>query len=368
MGRQRKAGIAGAIVGTASAGVAVGALAKRYAVGRIRLRSDPEAGEPFGELGGTPAMVPASDGVALHAEVDGPPDAPLTVVFCHGYTLNSDAWHYQRRGLRDGHRLVLWDQRCHGRSQRTGVLDRSIDRLGEDLHDVLAALVPGPCVLVGHSMGGMTIMALADRHPELFGDRVRGVALIATSAGRLAELTLGLPALVSKVVRWIAPPAVAALGRSGALVDKGRAAGTDVSFLAMRYFGFGDPGNVSPTVVDFAETMIRLTPTDVIADFYPTLMSHDKLTALDVLDKVPTSIIVGDRDWLTPPDHSRAISAAVPTARLSVVAGAGHLVLLERPDMVNSALRDLIRRAVAHRSGPGGGPGDGAGETSGDLS
>jgi pimeloyl-ACP methyl ester carboxylesterase len=268
------------------------------------------------------------------------------VVFVHGYTLNLDSWHYQRRDLRDGHRLVLFDQRSHGRSTRIPAADCSIDRLGEDLYEVLEALVPGPCVLVGHSMGGMTIMALADRHPELFGDRVRGVALISTSAGKLAEVTLGLPALAAKTVHKVVAPTVSLLGRRGDLVDKGRAVGTDLSFLAMRWFGFGDSRNVSPTVVDFVDTMIRETPTDVIAEFYPALMSHDKLKALDVLDSVPTCILVGDKDWLTPPDHSRAIAAAVPTAQLTEVPGTSHLVLLERPGTVNDALRDLVKRAT----------------------
>jgi Predicted hydrolases or acyltransferases (alpha/beta hydrolase superfamily) len=343
--RRRRVGIAGAVVGAASAGVATAALAKRYAVGRIRLRPDPEANEPFGELRGREVTVTASDGVRLHVEVDGPDDAPITLVLCHGYTLNLDSWHYQRRDLREDHRLVLFDQRCHGRSQRAGVADRTIDRLGEDLYDVLNAQVPGPCVLAGHSMGGMTIMALAERHPELFGDRVQGVALISTSAGRLAELTLGLPALVAKAVHLVAPQAVAVLGRRAALVDRGRQFGSDVSFLAMRLFGFGDSRNVSPTLVDFVDTMIRSTPTDVIADFYPALMSHDKLNALDVLDKVPTAIVVGEKDWLTPPEHSRAIAGVVPSARLEVVANTSHLVQLERPDVVNEVLRDLIKRA-----------------------
>ncbi|MEV5413863.1 alpha/beta hydrolase [Thermopolyspora sp. NPDC052614] len=344
MSRRRRVGIAGAVVGAASAGVATAALAKRYAVGRIRLRPDPEASEPFGELRGQEVNVTASDGVRLHVELDGPQDAPLTVVLCHGYTLNLDSWHYQRRDLRDAYRLVLWDQRCHGRSQRDGVTDRTIDRLGDDLRDVLDAQVPGPCVLVGHSMGGMTVMALAERYPELFGDRIQGVALISTSAGRLAEVTLGLPALVAKAVHRVAPQAVAALGRRAALVDRGRQVGSDVSFLAMRLFGFGDSRNVSPTLVDFVDTMIRSTPTDVIADFYPALMAHDKLSALDVLDKVPTSIIVGDKDWLTPPDHSRAIAEVVPSAHLEVVAGTSHLVQMERPQVVNDALRDLLKR------------------------
>lgn len=345
MGRRRKVGIAGAVVGAASAGAAAATLAKRYAVGRIRLRPDPEASEPFGELRGRPVHLRTSDGVLIYADVDGVEDAPLTVVFCHGYCLSSDSWHYQRRDLRDTYRLVLWDQRCHGASARAHADDCTIDRLGEDLALVLDELVPGPCVLVGHSMGGMTIMALAERRPELFGDKVRGVSLIATSAGKLAEITLGLPALVSKFVHLAIPQALSVMRRRGELVDRGREAGTDLSFLALRHLAFGDSKSVSPTLVDFVESMLRATPSEVIADFYPALMSHDKLTSLDVLNKVPTAIIVGDRDWLTPVDHSRAIAAAVPTARLTTVPDTSHLVQLERPDIVNEALRELLKRA-----------------------
>ncbi|GAA4581056.1 alpha/beta hydrolase [Planotetraspora phitsanulokensis] len=343
MSTRRRVGIAGAVVGAASAGVAAAALAKRYAVGRIRLRPDLEANEPFGELRGRPVTLTTPDGVLIHTEVDGPEDAPLTIVMCHGYCLTLDSWHYQWRDLRESYRLVLWDQRSHGQSARSE--DCSIDRLGEDLAHVLEELVPGPCVLVGHSMGGMTIMALADRRPELFGDKIRGVSLISTSAGKLAELTLGLPALLSKVVHRAVPSAVSVMRRSGALVDRGREAGTDLSFLALRHLGFGDSKSVSPTVVDFVDSMIRATPSEVIADFYPALMSHDKLTALDVLNKVPTAIIVGERDWLTPLDHSRAIAAAVPTAELTTVSGTSHLVQLERPGAVNDALRALLKRA-----------------------
>ncbi|MET8867701.1 alpha/beta hydrolase [Nonomuraea sp. NPDC004580] len=350
--RRRRVGIAGALVGAASAGVAAAALAKRYAVGRIRLRPDTEASEPFGELRGTEHTLITSDGKALHVEIDGPerknPSAddepPLTVVFCHGYCLSMESWHYQRKDLRDNYRVVLWDQRSHGRSQRAGAEDSTIDRLGDDLAEVIAAHVPGPCVLVGHSMGGMTIMALADRHPHLFGDKIRAVALIATSAGKLAELTLGLPAMLSKVVHKVAPTTVSMLGKRGSLIDRTRNAGSDIAFLLTRYVGFGDSKNVSPTVVDFAESMIRATPTEVVADFYPALMNHDKLSALHVLDPVPTAILVGDRDWLTPPDHSKAIAAALPKAQLTEVPDTSHLIQLERPGVVNDALRDLLKR------------------------
>ncbi|MGW7479464.1 alpha/beta fold hydrolase [Nonomuraea muscovyensis] len=343
---RRRFGIAGAIVGAASAGVAAAALAKRYAVGRIRLRPDADADEPFGELGGRRRTFTTSDGVELNVELDGPDDAPLTIVFCHGYCLSLESWHFQRKDLREEHRLLLWDQRSHGRSQRAGSDDSTIDRLGEDLAEVIEAFVPGSCVLVGHSMGGMTIMALADRRAELFGDRIKGVALIGTSAGRLAEITLGLPALVSKVVHKLAPTTVSMLGRRGALVDRTRHAGSDIAFLITRYMGFGDSRNVSPTLVDFAESMIRATPTEVVADFYPALMNHDKLSALHVLDPVPTAIMVGDRDWLTPPDHSRAMAAALPRAQLTEVPDTSHLIQLERPGVINDALRDLVKRAT----------------------
>ncbi|GAA1759179.1 alpha/beta fold hydrolase [Nonomuraea sp. AD125B] len=341
---RRRFGIAGALVGAASAGVAAAAMAKRYAVGRIRLRPDTEASEPFGELRGRERTHITSDGVALHVELDGPDDAPLTIVFCHGYCLSLESWHYQRKDLRENYRLVLWDQRSHGRSQRAQADESMIDRLGDDLAEVIEEFVPGPCVLVGHSMGGMTIMALADRHPGLFGDKIRAVALLATSAGKLAELTLGLPAMLSKVVHKFAPGTVSMLGKRGALIDRTRSAGSDIAFLITRYMGFGDAKNVSPTVVDFAESMIRATPTEVFADFYPALMNHDKLAALDVLDSVPTAILVGDGDWLTPPDHSKAIAAALPKAQLTEVPDTSHLIQLERPGVVNDALRDLAKR------------------------
>ncbi|HUR08348.1 MAG TPA: alpha/beta hydrolase [Nonomuraea sp.] len=341
---RRKVGIAGAIVGAASAGVAAAALAKRYAVGRMRVRPDAEANERFGELRGRDRTLITSDSTALHVEIDGPEDAPLTIVFCHGYCLSLESWHYQRRDLRDNYRMVLWDQRSHGRSQRASAEDSTIDRMGDDLAEVIDRFVPGPCVLVGHSMGGMTIMALADRHPELFGDKIRAVSLIATSAGKLAELTLGLPALLSKVVHKIAPPTISMLGKRGSLVDKTRHAGSDIAFLMTRLMGFGDSKNVSPTLVDFAETMIRATPTEVFADFYPALMNHDKLAALHVLDPVPTAILVGDKDWLTPPEHSKAIAAALREAQLTEVPDTSHLIQLERPGVVNDALRDLIKR------------------------
>jgi pimeloyl-ACP methyl ester carboxylesterase len=345
---KKRVGLVGAAIGTAGAiGVGAAVAARRYAVGRERLRPDPDRDEPFGELRGRPQTVVATDGVPLHVEVNGPDDASLTVIFSHGYCMTQDSWHYQRRDLADEAdvRMVFWDQRSHGRSGRSDLDHATIDQCGDDLLAVIeATTAPGrPVVLVGHSMGGMTIMALADRHPELFGDRVVGVALVNTSSGGLAELTLGLPEVFGKVFRAAVPGVVRGIGKGGKLIDRGRRIGTDVAFIITRRMAFADRG-VSPSIVDFLERMIGSTPIEVIAEFYPTLAAHDKLAALDVLRKVPAVIVVGDQDRLTPLAHGRAIAAALPEAELVEVSG-GHVVMLEHPQVVTEAIAGLVERA-----------------------
>ena len=355
MTRGRRAGLAGAVVGALAVGAGAGLAVERYAVGRTRLREDPEADEPFF---GLPAdrtrVVLADDGVPLHVEEVGPSDAPLTVVLCHGYTQEMAVWHYQRKAFATDPsvRCVYWDQRSHGRSGRSPTEHSTIDWLGRDLRAVLEATAPeGPVVLVGHSMGGMTVMALADQHPELFGPRVTGVALVGTSTGRLAELTFGLPAVLTPVTRRALPWLTRGMQRRPGVFERGRRLGTDLAFLIARREAFGK-GDVSPALVEFVERMTASTSIDVIAEFYDTFTEHDKLHALEVLRGVSTLVLVGSDDLITPADHSRVIAEALPTAQLVVLEGAGHMVQLERAEMVTLHLRALMRRAArpVHRS------------------
>jgi pimeloyl-ACP methyl ester carboxylesterase len=338
---------AGITTGVAAAAVGAVIAAEKIAVGRIRLRPDPAADEPFGLLRGRPVEVIADDGVRLHTEVSGPDDAPVTVVFCHGYCLNQDVWHYQRLALAEETRLVLYDQRGHGRSGR-GDSDRaSIDQLGTDLAAVLAATVPGPgpVVLVGHSMGGMTIMALAEQRPALFGSKVAGVVLISTASHQVDATDL-LPPALRRAARYAGPALVrgAAGGWRAALTERLRAAGGDLAFLTTRFVGFGT-ADASPAIVDFIERVVRGTPIGVIADFYMALLEHDKRAALGTLGRVPVVVITGEQDRLVPAAKSVALAAAIPGARLVRVPGAGHAVILERPDAVTREIADLVKVA-----------------------
>ncbi|MZD09256.1 alpha/beta fold hydrolase, partial [Streptomyces sp. SID5785] len=327
-----------------------------------------DAAGPYGALRGTPGTARAADGTALAYEVDeAEPDsagprrrrlfgrkapAPVTVVFSHGYCLSQDSWHFQRAALRGVVRCVYWDQRSHGRSGR-GVEQSeqgapvSIDRLGEDLKAVIDAAAPeGPLVLVGHSMGGMTVMALADRFPELVRDRVVGVALVGTSAGRLGEVNYGLPVAGVNAVRRVLPGVLRALGQRADLVEKGRRATADLFAGIIKRYSFASR-DVDPAVARFAERMIESTPIDVVAEFYPAFQEHDKSAALERFTDLPALVLAGEGDLVTPSEHSEAIAALLPDAEFVLVPDAGHLVMLEHPELVTDRLADLLVRAGA---------------------
>jgi pimeloyl-ACP methyl ester carboxylesterase len=293
-------------------------------------------------------VVEADDGVRLHVEVDGPQDAPLTVLFSHGFTARLAEWELQRAALRHRARLVLWDQRGHGRSAITPLPDATIDRTGRDLGQVLDAVAPtGPVVLAGHSMGGMSIMALARQRPELFGPRVVGVFLLATSAGGLVETgTLGW--VVTAIRRLgLLPVYLRFLQLIAPLLERFRWRGSAVARWFTRRLLFGRD-DADPTAVRLVQSLLEETPYPVVMAFYATFLDHDETAALDVLRRVPVTVVAAGHDRLTPVDHGRRLAEAIgPGAELVVVEGAGHSVNLTRPGIVDDALDRLLDRVAA---------------------
>ncbi|MER7182070.1 alpha/beta hydrolase [Streptomyces hyaluromycini] len=371
-------GVAGAAIGVLAAGAAAGVAVERMTVGRgmrRKARLALDSAGPYGTLRGTPGKAYADDGTELYYEVDevepdlGPAvsprrrrlfgrkaPAPVTVVFSHGYCLNQDSWHFQRAALRGVVRTVHWDQRSHGRSGR-GVaqhedgVELTIDQLGRDLKAVLDAAVPeGPIVLVGHSMGGMTVMALAAQYPELIRDRVVATAFVGTSSGRLGEVNFGLPVAGVNVVRRVLPGVLKALGTQAALVEKGRRVTADLFAGIIKRYSFASK-DVDPAVERFAERMIESTPIDVVAEFYPAFVDHDKTAALAYFQNLPVLVLAGVQDLVTPSEHSEVIADLLPDAELVLVPDAGHLVMLEHPEVVTDRLADLLTRAGAVPAG-----------------
>jgi pimeloyl-ACP methyl ester carboxylesterase len=227
----------------------------------------------------------------------------------------------------------------------------TIDQVGCDLESVITAVAPtGPLVLVGHSMGGMTIMSLAAHNPDLFAQRVVGVALVATSAGNLADVDFGMK-VFGKTFQKLAPKALELLAGHPRFVERSRSIGSDLEQVLVRRYSYSS--EVSDELVDFTARMIASTRIEVINDYFPTFGAHDKAEALATMAGIETLVLVGDSDLLTPVKHSTDIVRRLPHAEHVVVADGGHLVMLEHPEVVTPhliALVDRARRAAGPRS------------------
>ncbi len=297
--------------------------------------------------------VVGDDGVPLDVAIRGT-HGP-TVVFCHGFTVDSQFWAPQVAAL-DGHaRVVTWDQRGHGRSGWGEASHATVDQTGRDLAAVVDAVAPSsPVVLVGHSMGGMSILALARQRPEWFGTRIVGVFLVATSAGDLVRE--GLLGLVHDVARRVG---VLSTVKAGA-----RMAAPLADLLPWRDSWLGRwtirrllfTAEASDADVRDAQAVSERLPLPVGQAFGASLLDHDESGAVPVLARIPVVVVVAVRDRLTPAEHGRRILDAIgPTARLVEVPDAAHAVSVTHHEVVDDALLDLVRGVR-----PGGAAGYGA--------
>ncbi|WP_158881624.1 alpha/beta fold hydrolase [Amycolatopsis anabasis] len=337
-------GIGAVATGTAAAAIAIATQQRRH-------HEDPLRDEPLGTLDADrTSTVAADDGTPLAVSEIDPEDggpAEVTLVGVHGFALSQRSWHFQRRDLAALRlprvRQVYYDHRGHGLSGPATQETSTIEQMARDLDAVLRAVAPdGPIVLIGHSMGGMVIMELAERNPELFADRVQAVALIATAAGEVGAR--GLPrSLLSKYNPLTRGVGGLAEWQPG-LVEFVRAAGGQLTRQAVRRLAFGDR-DVSPRLVDFMLEMLDVTPVRGLVNFVDTLGSHNRYAALAGLKHAHVLVIGADSDRFTPYSHAERIAAELPDAELVRVRGAGHMVQLEQPELVNSHLIDLLQRA-----------------------
>jgi pimeloyl-ACP methyl ester carboxylesterase len=287
-----------------------------------------------------------ASGAGLHVEQSGAPDAPVTVVLSHGWTLDSRTWAPVAAELTAAHRppvrVIRYDHRAHGLSDGVPRAEMTLEALADDLAELIDQLAPaGPHVLGGHSMGGMTIMALAERHPRMVAERVAGIALVSTAAGGLAETTLGLSA------------------RTLGLVRKGEAKLAEAAWVDRRQMLSKRPALIAPGVRALllgkgADRGALKTTARCLADcrpgtmvgFRPTLDAHERDAALAAFRDIPIEVAVGTRDRLTPVAQSRRIVAGAGHARLNIYPGAGHMVPLERVDAVSARLNELVTGAL----------------------
>ncbi|MFD0315543.1 alpha/beta fold hydrolase [Streptomyces flavalbus] len=280
----------------------------------------------------------SADGARLHVEVHGPEKAP-TVVLSHGWTCSTAFWAAQIRDLAADHRVIAYDQRGHGRSPASPTC--SPEALADDLEAVLdAALAPGErAVVVGHSMGAMTVVAAAER-PAL-RERAAAVLLCSTGVSRLVAESTVIPMRPGRVRTWLTRKVLGSRAPLG-----------PVTPLARRILRYGTMGaGSSPAAVDACARIVHACPRRV---------RYAWSQVLDLLDldhgvrqlTAPTAVLVGTHDRLTPPVHARALVAALPhCVGLTVAPGLGHMTPMEAPELVTGKIRELVTTYVKVKEG-----------------
>lgn len=264
--------------------------------------------------------ITASDGANLNVLVAGPADGPV-VLLPHCWMGGMTIWGaVARRLVASGHRVVLWDQRGHGEST-LGSDPITVDRLGHDLDHILRELDLSDVVLAGHSMGGMTVQAFAAINPDAFRERVRGVALVSTS---------------SRNAGYLKVPHRVATGMFG----DNRTATMGKRPLS-RTPGVMGP-RTSPASVKATHDALLAASGVARAGFLVAMADMDYRSTLPTI-KVPTKILVGSRDFLTPVARAKTLAAGIPDSELRVLKGYSHMLPFEAPDEVTETIVSLTR-------------------------
>ncbi|MDV9172904.1 alpha/beta hydrolase [Streptomyces sp. W16] len=272
--------------------------------------------------------VTSADGSRLHVEVHGPEGAPA-VVLAHGWSCSTAFWAAQTRDLAVDHRVVVYDQRGHGRSP--AAVSYSTDALADDLEAVLeATLTPGEkAVIAGHSMGGMTVLAAAGR--ARFREHAVAVLLCSTGSSRLVDESLVVPLRAGRTRTWLTRKVLGTRAPLGPVTPAAR--------RILKYGTMG-PGS-APHMVEACARIVHACPRTVRYAWSQVLDSLDLDHGVREL-AVPTAVVVGTADRMTPPVHARALVAALPQCVGSTeLTGLGHMTPVEAPELVSGKIREL---------------------------
>ncbi|MER6913207.1 alpha/beta hydrolase [Streptomyces sp. NPDC000594] len=271
----------------------------------------------------------SADGSRVHTRVYGERGAP-PLVLVHGWTCSTEFWNEQIRELSAEYRVVVYDQRGHG---RTPAAPTGTEHLADDLEAVLAAVLePGEkAVVAGHSMGGMTIMAAARR--AVFRDHTAAVLLLSTGGSHLVDEARVLPLRRGPLRRRLTLSILGTTAPMGPV--------TPLSRLLLRYATMA-AGAPRERVAECAR-IVHACPRRVRADWAGILATLDLTAGVRALE-VPTVVAAGTEDRLTPMVHARRLAALLPDCvELVEISGAGHMTPVESPLTVSSLIRGLAR-------------------------
>lgn len=264
------------------------------------------------------------NGTRLHAVETGPEDGP-PVVLVHGFPLDHRMWRHQLEGLSDRYRTIAYDVRGLGRSA-VGDGQYTMELFADDLLGLLDALDTGPVRACGLSMGGYVVLRCLEREPERF----RAAVLADTRAAADDDATRLSRA---RSIRTLKEEGVDAF--ADGLLEKilGRTTRSE-----------------RPEVVEEVRTMVRENDPWGMAGAQLAMTSRTDTTDLLGRLTIPTLVVAGEEDELTPPDLARRMADAIPDGRVAVVAEAGHVTPLERPSAFQAELRAFLDGVTGGRA------------------
>jgi pimeloyl-ACP methyl ester carboxylesterase len=157
-------------------------------------------------------------------------------------------------------------------------------------------------------------------------------------------VSLGFGQLIGRLIGRVGPGVLDRLGTRQDWLRSVRHLGRDVEDFIVERYSFASP--VPPAAIRYTGDMIFGTPFTVMSDFLPSIDVHDKRMALEQFHGVETLVVNGMQDLLTPPDHSEAIVRLVPGAEHVVIDEAGHIIMLEHPEVISEQLLSVIERGL----------------------
>ncbi|HVE76568.1 MAG TPA: alpha/beta hydrolase [Actinomycetota bacterium] len=330
----------GWIVGAAGVGLGAGIALERLLIGRTRIKKDPYSEERYGRISpDRKYQVKCSDGASISVYESGPETGPA-LVFLHGLALDHSIWHHQLAELSSDTRCIYFDARKHGRSKGGGD-PTDVTRLANDLNLVLEKADADEVILVGHSMGGMTVLEYCRMHENDLKERVKGIVLINTTYTDALKTLMAAEIIgpIDRRLGWL----------FGILLDNPKAhnnlklRGDDLSYLLVRLFGFG--AKSSPTQVEHVRRLLAKFPSPELFDTIRGIRKFDMEDALESVD-VPTVIIAGGDDRITTVRASEDMADRIPNARLTTLEDAGHITMMERHPEVTQQIRTLLKEVT----------------------
>jgi len=319
----RTAGWAASGAALSLLGIGAGVLT---ATNRWNRAPDATGRDPLGVPVGGRRTISTDDGATIRVislAASSVPASGRPIVLSHCWTGDHRVWGPVARRLVDaGHDVVLYDQRGHGGST-VGTHGYTLSALGADLRTVVETLDLRDVVIAGHSMGGMSAQAYAIEHPEPFHERVAGLALVATASSGLSSGRSPTATFLRQVLAREIAGRTLARRRLGPVVVR-NTVGSRPSL---------------PHLDAVCETFIATAP-QARADLFVAMEAMDFGTGLATIN-VPTVVVCGTRDWLTPSRHSRRLVDALPDARLELLPDAGHMLPFEAPVRVAELIAEL---------------------------